>query len=212
MKRAILLALPLAAVLTAFGRNPSAALPASEQRAPEFRLPAGTPLRVRIGQSLDTGRNRSGDHFQASLAAPVTIQGKVVLPAGTGIRGHVTSARPSGRLRGRGHIALALDSFEFKGRTHPIATSPVSRTTRSHKRRNFGLIGGGSGAGALIGGLAGGGKGALIGAGAGAVAGTAGAAVTGRKQVHIPAESVFTFRLKGPVSVEQTDAPPRTRA
>jgi hypothetical protein len=57
------------------------------------------------------------------------------------------------------------------------------------------LIGGGSGLGALIGGLAGGGRGALIGAGAGAGAGAAGAAFTGKKQVSIPAETVLTFRL-----------------
>jgi hypothetical protein len=186
MKNALLFALPLCAALCGYGRSP----------APEVRLPAGTPLRVRIEQSLDTSRNHPGDHFQASLAAPVTVHGKVLLPAGTRFRGHVVSSESSGRLKGRGYMALSLDGFEWNGRTHPVATSAVSRVTASHNKRNLGLIGGGSGAGALIGGLAGGGKGALIGAGAGAAAGTAGAAATGKKNVHIPAETVFLFRVR----------------
>jgi hypothetical protein len=49
--------------------------------------------------------------------------------------------------------------------------------------------------GALIGGLAGGGKGALIGGLAGGGAGTAAGAYTGSRDVVIPAESRITFRL-----------------
>ncbi len=58
------------------------------------------------------------------------------------------------------------------------------------------MIGGGTGAGALIGGLAGGGKGALIGGLVGAGAGTAGAAFTGNKELTIPAESAASFTTK----------------
>jgi hypothetical protein len=49
------------------------------------------------------------------------------------------------------------------------------------------MIGGAAGGGALIGGLAGGGKGALIGAVLGGGAGTAGAAYTGEKEIVLPA-------------------------
>ena len=58
-----------------------------------------------------------------------------------------------------------------------------------------GLIGDGSGFGALVGGLAGGGESLLIGAGAGAAAGTTGAALTGKKNVYLPVETVLTFQL-----------------
>jgi len=58
-----------------------------------------------------------------------------------------------------------------------------------------------AGAGALIGAIAGGGTGAAIGAGAGAAAGTGVAAATGKREVEIPAETVFTFRLKEPVEL-----------
>ena len=38
-------------------------------------IPRGSVLRVRIDQALDTRRNRAGDHFYASLAAPVLVHG-----------------------------------------------------------------------------------------------------------------------------------------
>jgi hypothetical protein len=125
-----------------------------------------------------------------------------VLPAGTHFRGHITASRPSGRLTHQGYLGLRLDSFDLGGQTYRIATTATGRATRDHKKRNLAWIGGGSAAGALIGGLAGGGKGALIGAGAGAGAGTAGAAVTGKKNVYLSAETLLRFSLKSPVRVD----------
>ena len=99
-------------------------------------------------------------------------------------------------------MAVALDSFELNGQTYKLATKSQSRVTGSHKKRNWDLIGGGTGFGALVGGLAGGGKGLLIGSGAGAAAGVAGAAFTGKKNVYLPAETVLTFQLTEPVLIE----------
>ena len=77
----------------------------------------------------------------------------------------------------------------------------MKRTTKGKGKRTAGIVGGGAGGGALIGGLAGGGKGALIGGLLGAGAGTAGAAFTGNKDVTVPAESVVTFNLTAPITV-----------
>lgn len=170
--------------------------------APPIELPSGTAVAVRLDQALSTARNKTGDTFEASLDAPVTAAGKEVLPKGTKFTGHVTAADSSGRLQGRGTLGITLDSFELKGQNYPVATSLDTRTTDSHKKRNLELIGGGAGLGALIGGLAGGGKGAAIGAGAGAAAGTGTAAATGKKDVEVPAETVFRFMLKDPVKVK----------
>lgn len=158
-------------------------------------VPAGTEVQVRLNQTLDTARNRAGDTFSAVLNEPVVANGSVIVPKGTPFRGHLTAAKPSGRLKGRGYLTVTLDSFELNGQSYPVAASSHTGWTASHKKRNWGMIGGGSGFGALVGGLAGGAKGLLIGAGAGAAAGTATAVFTGRKQVRMPAESVLTFRL-----------------
>jgi len=125
----------------------------------------------------------------------------LLAPSGASVEGAVRDAASSGRLKGRAYLSIALDSIEINGSAVPIVTDTVGASTRAHKKRNLTLIGGGSGLGALIGGLAGGGHGALIGAGAGAAAGTAGAAATGKKQAHIPAETVLTFHLRRPLEV-----------
>jgi len=165
------------------------------------RVPAGTTLEVRLDQALSTERNQEGDKFRATLEVPVEIEGREVLPRGARVAGHVTTSRPSGRLEGRAVIGITLDSVERNGRAVPISTSLDTKTSEAHKKRNIELIGGGAGLGALIGGIVGGGKGAAIGAGAGAAAGTGGAAATGQKNIEIPAETVFTFRLKAPVEL-----------
>lgn len=172
-------------------------------RAPkELDIPAGATLSVRLDQALDTERNKAGDTFTATLDEPVLLEGKVAVPKGTSFNGHVTSAKPSGRLKGRGYLVVRLDSFELNGDTYRIDTDSHGRSTGSHKKRNALLIGGGTGVGALIGGLAGGGMGAAIGAGAGAGAGTAGAAFSGKKNVAVPAETLLRFTLKAPIRVK----------
>jgi hypothetical protein len=77
-----------------------------------------------------------------------------------------------------------------------VHTTAVSRQGKSHTKSNVTKIGGGTAAGALIGGLAGGGKGALIGAGAGAAAGTGVAAATGKQEAVIPAEAALSFTVQ----------------
>jgi len=163
--------------------------------------PAGSVLRVRLDQTLDTERSRPGDRFSAVLDSPLMADGKEVLPKGTIVQGHVLSAHASGRLKGRAELALTLDSCEFSGSEVPVSTTTVVRVSGRHRKRNWTLIGGGSGAGALTGGLVAGPVGAAIGAGSGAAAGAAGAAITGKKQVFMPAETALGFTLKGPLAL-----------
>jgi hypothetical protein len=168
---------------------------------PPVAIPSGTPLRVRLEQTIDTRRNRAGDRFEATLIEPVVIDGQVVVPRGTPFQGHVTQASPSGRLKGRAVLGVELDSFRLNGVSYPVATSIDDRVSGRHRKRDWILIGGGAGLGTALGAIAGGPAGALIGAGAGAGAGTAGAYLTGKKQVALPAETALTFRLRRQVAL-----------
>ena len=168
---------------------------------PPIVLPEGTLFHVRLAETLDTQRNRTGDRFRATLDTPIAVDGKDVIPRGAIFSGRVDASKPSGRLKGRAVISLALDSFELNGKKYDIATSHAGRSSKSHKKRNILAIGGGAAGGAAIGALAGGPAGAAIGAGAGAGAGTAGAAFTGKKNVRIPVETQLSFRLRTPVQL-----------
>lgn len=168
-------------------------------------VPAETPLTVRLDQSLDSAGSRSGDVFEAHVASPLTVENQVVIPEGTPVHGRVVDAIPSGRLMKPGRLEVALTEFELDGQWLPIETHDTSRKGGSHRNRNWGWIGGGGAGGALIGAIAAGGKGALIGGPIGAGAGTAVAFMTGKKDVHLPAESRLVFHTSRPLAL-----PPQT--
>ncbi len=164
-------------------------------------VPAGTPIRIRLQQTLSSSQSRAGEGFSGVVSEAVVVQGKTVIPKGATAHGKVATARPSGRLKTPAALFVRLTSVELDGKQHAIQTRLVGRRGPSHKKRNIGMIGGGAGVGALIGGIAGGGKGAAIGAAAGAGAGTAGAAATGKKNVVYPVETPLTFRLASAASL-----------
>ncbi len=165
-------------------------------------VPEGTVIHVVLDQTISSAQNRSGDEFDASVATPVVIDGKTVIPKGARVRGRVVEARESGHLQTPARLRLALYSVEVNGKSYEIDTSSTGRSGPSHAKRNIEFIGGGAAGGALIGGIAGGGKGALIGSAVGAGAGTAGAAMTGKKDIVLRAETPLSFRLARPVTIQ----------
>jgi hypothetical protein len=147
--------------------------------------------------------SQTGESFSATVADPITVDGRTVVRAGAPASGTVVAAKSLGRFKGQAELAIRLDSIRASGGTYPIETSTVERVEKGKGKRTAGFIGGGAGLGALIGGLAGGGKGALIGGLAGAGAGTAGTAFTGNKDITIPAETLLTFKLQQSVPLSR---------
>lgn len=165
-------------------------------------VPEKTAIHVTLDQALASNQSRPGDHFEATVSAPIVIDEQTVIPQGARAEGRVVDAHASGRLMGRARLQLALESIEVDGNTYPLRTDTSQRVGGSHKKRNWGWIGGGAGGGAVIGAIAAGGKGALIGGPIGAGAGTAVAFFTGKKDIHLHSETPLTFRLTQPVTVK----------
>jgi hypothetical protein len=168
----------------------------------QVTLPPGTAITVRLASSVGSKLSAKDDHFSATVATPVQVDGKVVLPAGAEALGRVVEAVPQGRFKGAAVLRLVLETVTANNNSYDVQTSSVSRYQKGKGKRTATFIGGGAGGGALIGGLAGGGKGALIGAALGAGAGTAGAAYTGEKEIVLPAESALSFKLTEPVTIK----------
>jgi hypothetical protein len=158
-------------------------------------VPAGTTLTVTTSQALSSKNSKAGQTFLASLAQPISVEGRPALPKGATVSGRVVSAKAKGRIKGEGELSLTLTSISHQHHTYKIQTSVVSSRTKGKGKRTAATTGGGAAGGALIGGIVGGGKGAGIGALVGAGAGFIGGAATGNKQVEIPAESALSFTL-----------------
>jgi len=135
-------------------------------------IPSGTKLSVALIDLLDTDKNSAGDHFLASLAESVVIDGNTVLEKGTKVRGYVIEVQDSGRVKGLASIRLALTDIMQGTRMVAITTETFAATADSSQTRDAEIIAGGAGVGAVIGAIAGGKKGAAVGAIAGGGAGT----------------------------------------
>jgi hypothetical protein len=161
-------------------------------------IPAGTKITVRSSSELSSATAKSGQKWDGVLAQDLLVHGKTIAKSGDPVRGTVSSAKPSGRLHAPGLLTVRLSSVQVGGRSVPVQTSSFHVAGKDQTKSSVLKAGGGTAAGALIGGLAGGGKGAAIGALAGAGAGTGLAAATGKREAVIRAESVMTFTTTSP--------------
>lgn len=189
------------------GQATQAAQPANnsaQNQPPEATIPSGTPVEVRLTQSLGSARSVSGQNFTGTLDMPIVVGNTVVVSQGANVTGRVLYAKRSGRLKGPAHLTITLTSLQVGGQDYRIVTSRKSWRGESHKKRDLAWIGGGSGAGALIGAAAEGGVGAAVGAGVGAGGGTVGALVTGRKNIYLRSETRLRFVLRNPVTLGES--------
>jgi len=165
-------------------------------------VPAGTTLTVKLDEAVGSKISEDGQPFTATLANPIMVEGKEIIPKGSTVSGTVMDAKARGRFKGEGRLELVLNSITVRGSDYDIATNTITKIAKGKGKRTAGMVGGGAAAGAVIGALAGGGKGAAIGAGVGAGAGTAGAGLTGNQQILLPAESALSFKLASPVEIK----------
>jgi TolA-binding protein len=182
-------------------RNDARARPAPS--APEARgslteIPVGTEFDVRLQTRLNSGTAKPEDRVDATTLAPYERNGRLLVPAGSVMRGIVSSVTPASRgVDRKGQMTLVFDRFTIDGRTYSIRATV---TQALQGQDDNGRIATGAGVGAIIGGILGGLKGALAGiliGGGGTIAATEG------NDVDLPPGTVLRVRMDAPLDVGQ---------
>ena len=167
--------------------------------AAAITIPAGESVSVRTTEALDSKTSTAGQTFHATLAAPVTINGKVVIPKGAEAIGRVTDVRSSGRFRGRPLVVVELTALNFDGNSVAIRTSAYQESGAARGKQSLKLAGGGTALGTVIGAVAGA---PFLGSALGAAGGMLMQTVRGPSDVQIPAESLLVFTLQSPLPIQ----------
>ncbi len=169
----------------------------------EITIPAGTSLPIILDTSVGSDISRVEQPVHGHLSRTVYVNNAAVIPTGSEVSGHVTSARRAGRVKGRAYVAMRFSSLTRKGdsENYRIQTRSIGRLAPATKEQDAAKIGAPAAGGALIGALVGGGKGAAIGAAAGGGAGTAVVLNTRGKEVRIGRGQTVLVRLTQPLEV-----------
>jgi TolA-binding protein len=164
-------------------------------------IPVGTEIDVRLQSALHSGTNQVEDRFEATTLVDVGVNSRIVIPAGSVMRGVVTQVEAATRTNRTARLTVSFDQVTVNGTPYAIRGTVTQAIEGEGIRGETARIGTGAGVGAIIGGILGGFKGALAGiliGGGGTIAATEG------KEVQVPQGSVLRVRLDSPAYI----APP----
>ena len=181
---------------SARGGRPTAPPPATSRST----IPVGQEIDVRLQTELTSDTAQVEDRFEATTVVDLYRGNDVLIPAGSVMRGVVSSVNRASRTDRKGSMTVAFDQVTVNGRSYPMRGTVTQALESEGMKGEIGRIGAGSAVGAIIGGILGGGKGALLGVligGGGTIAATEG------KDVHLPPGTVLRVRM---------DTPPEVRA
>jgi hypothetical protein len=190
---------------SATANRAAAAAPANGARAATqttgggVEVPSGTEMDVRLTNALNSGTVQVEDRFEGTTLVDVTINGRTVIPAGSVMRGVVSSVEPATRTNRTAKMTVSFDQVTVNGRMYPIRGTVTQAIQGEGIKGETGRIATGAGAGAILGGILGGVKGAVLGA---VIGGGGITAATEGKEIDLPQGTVLRVRLDSPVTVQ----------
>ena len=183
------------------GSSTPAPTPAGPTQVNDSRtgiVPVGQELDVRLQDALSSKTATTEQRFTATTAVDLMQGDRVLIPAGSTMRGVISSAEPAGRVDRTGRLTLAFDQITVNGRNYPVRAMATQVFESGGIREEAKTVGTAGGVGAIVGGIIGGFKGALI----GAIVGSGGViAATEGKDVELPAGTVVRVRLDQPIEM-----------
>jgi hypothetical protein len=178
-------------------------------------LPVGTPMRVKLENTLATSSTQTGDPFSAKVMDAVSLDGKTVIPAGATVEGRVTRITNPRRITGKPTIGILPEAIVLpSGERYMLNATMVDTSIRNGSDVNTegqfkgkGIdgkdsiqIGMGTGGGMLVGGLIGGGPGVLIGGSVGATL-TVAHWLGKKRSTELPAGTELDLELSRPLAM-----------
>src|SRR5580658_9831265 len=97
-----------------------------------YTVPAGTPLVVRLEQTVSAKNNNVGDTFTGVLAQSVRVQGVTVIKAGAPATGTVVASKGQGRFKGDGALGIAVNRVGH----YPVTTSSYEKSVSGKGKRS----------------------------------------------------------------------------
>ena len=164
-------------------------------------IPDNTVLDVTLGTALASDSSRVEERVRGSVASPVVIDGRTVIPAGAALTGHVTHVDDSDKIKGRAELAFQFTRLTTGSVTYDIDTKPLFYRAEGTKKDDAVKIGVGAAAGAVIGAITGGKKGAAIGSAVGGAAGTGVVLATDGKEVRLAEGRKLKVSLSNPLTI-----------
>ena len=185
------------------GTTGTASTPASVHQVSEARpgvVPVGQLMDVRLQTTLSSATATREQRFEATTAVDLMQGDQVLIPAGSTVRGIVSSVDKAGNIDRTGRLTLAFDQIVVNGREYPLRAL-ATEVYESRGILDEGKTVGTAGAvGAIVGGILGGMKGALI----GAAVGSGGAiAATEGKDIELPQGTIVRIRLDSPLELRR---------
>jgi hypothetical protein len=161
-------------------------------------IPVGTEIDVRIQSELTSDNAQVEDRFEATTVVDLYEGERVLIPAGSVMRGLVTSVNRASRTDRKGSLTVTFNQITVRGRSYPMRGTVTEAIESEGIRGEAARIGAGSAVGAIIGGIIGGVKGALLGVligGGGTMVATEG------KDVTLPAGTILRVRMDTPPEI-----------
>lgn len=163
-------------------------------------IPVGTELDVRLLDPLSSGRNQVEDRFRATTMVDLQMDGRVVIPAGSEMRGIISAVEKAGHIDRKGSMQLAFDRITINGHQYAMHGTVTQALEGAGLKGEAGKLGTAAGVGAIIGGIIGGVKGALAGI---LIGGGGVAAATPGTDAEVPQGTILRVRMDQPPQVER---------
>jgi hypothetical protein len=161
-------------------------------------IPVGQEIDVRLRQTLSSENAYLEQRFETTTVVDLVQDGRVLVPAGSVVKGIVADVDKAGRVDRDGSLTLTFDRMSVRGREHDIRATATEVFESRGIRDDAGIAGVGAGVGAVVGWVISGVKGAIL----GAVIGAGGTiAATEGKDIELPAGSIVRIRMDSPLRV-----------